>query len=191
MAKMLNTALRFFSWTPVVIMFSDTIASVHVSSTEEMSPQVPPNSLCLVRPISHRKHSSTLDHGHVVLVKPPHPTSKPVVRRVIALAGDYVQPQNHTKLEYVPPGFAWLEADRCISTAHHEQHEYNLEYNLQCHGKVPVALIVGRVTNVLPSATPLTILPSTRVFPSANYYGDSVELPRRTTATYNFPSRSS
>lgn len=140
------------SWAPVGILLSDTVGSLHYTSTSEMSPAVPVNSVCV---IWRNKRTFSLTHGQAVAVKNAD-GSKTVIRRIVGLGGDYVKPRNSNRLMYVQPGFVWLEAD-----CPHEETE--------CEGDIPIAAIIGRVSHLLPSGHTIAIEPSERAFPSNNH----------------------
>lgn len=149
-----RVAWAVISWLPVGVVFSDNVATLHHVSDSEMAPAVAPNTLCLVR---RSKRPSALVHGQVVAVRSVD-GSRTMLRRVIGLGGDYVQPRDTTDdLTFVPPGFAWLEAD-------HPQTDTESE------GTVAIAIVVGRVTRVLPSGHAIAIIPSERAFPSGNQH---------------------
>lgn len=162
MASGLTSRLcKYLQWLPVAILFSDTVATVHLAPDSNMDPQVARNTLCLVR---RTKRPSAITHGHVVLVNAPHSASQKHLRRVIGVGGDYVRPsasheptQKH--LAFVPPGFLWVEPDSASSNTARSQY---------CNGLVPFALVAGRVTHILPSGRSVPIIPSDRAYPSSN-----------------------
>lgn len=140
------------TWVPVGILISDKVGTLHRTSTSEMSPAVPANSVCV---IWRSKRTFSLTHGLAVAVKNAE-GSKTVVRRIVGLGGDYVRPRNNNKLVFVPPGFVWLEAD-CP------------QEETECEGETPIAAVIGRVSHILPSGHTIAIEPSERAFPSNNH----------------------
>lgn len=159
----LSRILTTLSWAPVAVVVSDFVGTVHWTTTDDMDPAVGANRLCVVR---RCRRLSTLRHGEVLALATPD-GSHTVLRRLVGLPGDYVRsrntradhsPANH--MPFVPPGFIWVETDNDVSKLSSP--------HILSDTPVPVAMIRGRVTHVLPSFQSITVEPSDRAFPSNN-----------------------
>lgn len=181
----LSRLATYLSWVPVAVVVYDRVGTVHCVRDVDMQPAVGRNTLCVLR----RVRPSSLAHGEVVAVMTAD-GSRTVLRRLVALPGDYVVPRRAARSasplpsgsggggdgidaggegvvgiggemekkaqgRYVPPGFVWVETDVYQSDA-------------LCEGKVPLGVIRGRVTRILPSLQTIPNLPSDRAFPSNN-----------------------
>lgn len=166
MLRRIATAL---SWAPVALIVSDHVVSVHRARNSDMEPAVPSNALCVVRRTAVPR---ALSHGQVVAVVTAD-GSRNVLRRVVALPGDYVRPVQASasgRMTFVPPGFVWLEADEVAANVPGDS----------TVGKVPVACVMGHVTRTLPSGKLVEVCPTDRAFPSPNHqlYTVPYDLPR-------------
>lgn len=170
---MLSRAAYLLSWAPVAVVLSDTLCTAHHERTTAMSPAVPQGATVLV---SRAVRPATLSRGDVVTVSSADGRRR-LLRRVIALPGDYVRtraalladapPTRDTPLAVVPPGFVWLQADRRDADADGGDGEHA---DSDDYGAVPVAMITGRATRFLPSGRRVASTKADRVFePTMRY----------------------
>lgn len=142
-AQFVRSVLVQSCWlTPVVVAVNDLIggpASVHGRS---MQPTLNPsglaaNDLVLVDKLSIRLYKYS--RGDVVLFRSPVSTDTMLIKRLVALEGDWVAFPDRVDIEKIPQGHCWVEGDN-PGLSEDSRNKY---------GPVPLALIEGRVTHVL------------------------------------------
>ncbi|CAM9709491.1 unnamed protein product [Choristocarpus tenellus] len=89
------------------------------------------------------KHSirflNKYSRGSVVVFRNPYNPNERMVKRLIAVGGDWVRPQGDKyKLTYVPRGCCWVEGDN-----------FAISGDSNHFGPIPLALIEAKVTRVL------------------------------------------
>lgn len=162
---MRHRLLSFLSWTPVGIVISDKLFTLHYDAPGSLSPSIPSNSLVLVS----RLHSTPLSRGDAVLVDDLSGRHR-LLRRVIGLPGDYIrlreQGEQESKTKIVPQGFVWLQADGKEDARKRGEDVSDSDD----FGAVPKALVTGKVLRVVNSGQDVSREPSDRVLQPAVRY---------------------
>lgn len=142
--------ISLFSWAPVGVLVSDKFFTLHYDEAGALSPSIAPRSLLLVSRL-HAPHAAA--RGDPVLVDDLAGSAR-LLRRVIALQGDYVRPPHaRDPPAIVPKGHVWLDG----GDAPHQR-------------PVPAALVKGTVIAVLNPARRVEREPSDRVVQPAVRY---------------------
>ncbi|CAN6234336.1 unnamed protein product [Urochloa humidicola] len=79
-----------------------------------------------------------LSRGDVVVFKSPRNHRELVVKRLIALPGDWIQVPEKQEIRQIPQGHCWVEGDNAA-----------LSLDSRTYGPVPLGLMQGRVTHVV------------------------------------------
>lgn len=141
--------VSLLSWAPVGVVVSDKLFTLHYDACGALAPSIARGSLLL---ISRLHAPQALVRGDPVLVDDVSGTRR-LLRRVIALQGDYVRARDGDKPPtIVPRGCVWLEGcpDEC--------------------GPVPAALVTGTVVAVVNAGKRVAREPSDRVVQPALRY---------------------
>lgn len=145
------------SWLPVGVLLSDTLATIHITRSDDMHPHLKRNTPCLIR---RTTRPDRLSAGDVVAVHLPD-GSATVLRRLVALPGSSVIPRGSRTSVYVPYGFVWVEPDTTSATPCPPP-----DSHITADGRIPIALITGRASHILPSCTRVSrAVPNPRAFP--------------------------
>ena len=123
--------------TPLLIAFTDEVATLATCEGASMRPTLNPRdgdtTVVLLDKWSLR--GGRLSRGDVVVVSSPTRDGAMVLKRVLALGGDYVRrAHGHGEPILVPKGHCWLEGDN--AAASHDSNSF---------GPVPVGLVQARV----------------------------------------------
>uniref|UniRef100_A0A0C9QNG5 Mitochondrial inner membrane protease subunit 2 n=1 Tax=Wollemia nobilis TaxID=56998 RepID=A0A0C9QNG5_9CONI len=77
-------------------------------------------------------------HGDVVVFRSPYDRNECIVKRLIALQGDWVSIPGTHDVEQVPQGHCWVEGDNEVPG-----------FDSRIFGPIPLGLITGRVTHII------------------------------------------
>lgn len=137
-----NRILSALSWAPVGVLISDTIATIHVVRTDSLTPAIQPNTPVLVT----RARASSLARGDAVLL------AHGAACRLSALPGDRVR-DAAGRMRVVPSGFVWV-----------------MGRGSEGEGRVPVAMVVGKIARRLPTGERVERVAVDNVFPPRRPY---------------------
>ncbi|TVU04280.1 hypothetical protein EJB05_50134 [Eragrostis curvula] len=121
----------------VGLTIADRYASVVAVDGESMYPTFKPQpteralveKLCL--------HRYNFSRGDVVVLRSPRDQAL-VVKRLIALPGDWIQVPEKQEIRQIPEGHCWVEGDNA-----------SLSWDSRDYGPVPLGLMQGRATHIL------------------------------------------
>jgi inner membrane protease subunit 2 len=131
------SALAGATATPLVIAFTDGVATLATCEGASMRPTLNPrdgdSTVVLLDKWSMR--TGRVARGDVVVVSSPTRDGAMVLKRVLALGGDYVR-RAHGRGEpiLVPKGHCWIEGDN--TAASHDSNSF---------GPIPIGLVQARV----------------------------------------------
>jgi inner membrane protease subunit 2 len=135
---------------PATIMFNDEIASVAfvqgISMRPALNPKVDSNisdergnnkiqDIVLMDCIS--ANQNFLERGDVIVLDNPHQRKKKIVKRLVALPGDWVKTRKGD-LKHVPKGKVWVEGD-------------NFKYSTDSekYGPIPISMVKAKVSWII------------------------------------------
>lgn len=129
-------------YTPVVVTVNDLVAGLASVNGRSMQPTFNPstvtsNDVVLVDKLSIRLYKYS--RGDVLLFRSPACPDTILIKRLIALEGDWVALPDRADIEKIPQGHCWLEGDNADLS----------EDSRSKYGPVPLALVEGRVIHVL------------------------------------------
>ncbi|KAK9820562.1 hypothetical protein WJX72_011658 [[Myrmecia] bisecta] len=129
-------------WTPVVITVNDCICGQAVVNGRSMQPTLNPapeagKDRVLADKLSIRLYQ--YNRGDVVLLRCPDHPHTILVKRLLALEGDWVLVPGVADIQKIPKGHCWIEGDNPALS----------EDSRSKYGPVPLGLIEGRVTHVI------------------------------------------
>ncbi|CAG9461876.1 unnamed protein product [Pedinophyceae sp. YPF-701] len=150
--------LGFLGWYPFFVMVFDVVPfKVVTVDGPSMSPAVNPprtgagtggtatgwrRDRVLVdtsrTSLAYLGSKPSLQRGDVVLLHPPDSGKTDIIKRIVALEGDWVSVPGGRDPVKVPPGHCWVEGDNHVRSD-----------DSRAFGPVPVALVLGRATHVL------------------------------------------
>ncbi|KAG8463399.1 hypothetical protein KFE25_004910 [Diacronema lutheri] len=130
-------ALGAATAAPLVIAFTDNVATLACCEGRSMQPTINPRAgdatIVLLDKWSAR--SGAFSRGDVVIVNSPTQDGNLVLKRLIALGGDYVKKANgRGEPVLVPKGHCWIEGDNPAMS--HDSNSF---------GPVPLAMVTARV----------------------------------------------
>uniref|UniRef100_A0A0D9W281 Mitochondrial inner membrane protease subunit 2 n=1 Tax=Leersia perrieri TaxID=77586 RepID=A0A0D9W281_9ORYZ len=76
--------------------------------------------------------------GDVVLFRSPTDHRELMVKRLLALPGDWIQVPSAKEIRQVPEGHCWVEGDNA-----------DVSWDSRCYGPIPLGLMQGRVTHIV------------------------------------------
>ncbi|MQL80102.1 hypothetical protein Taro_012554 [Colocasia esculenta] len=77
-------------------------------------------------------------HGDVIIFRSPSDHKKTMVKRLIALPGDWIRdPESHDIIK-IPEGHCWVEGDNSTSS-----------FDSRAFGPIPLGLVQGRATSIV------------------------------------------
>ncbi|CAM9283910.1 unnamed protein product [Discosporangium mesarthrocarpum] len=132
---------------PVTVAFTDLIGSVSTVRGRSMQPTLNPGaetgddgSFDVVWQNKWKiRFGNDYSRGSVVVFRNPYNPDERMVKRLIAVGGDWVRPQGDKyRLTNVPRGCCWVEGDN-----------YEVSGDSNHFGPIPLALIEAKVTHVL------------------------------------------
>ncbi|XP_058099651.1 uncharacterized protein LOC131244003 [Magnolia sinica] len=128
------------------LTISDRYASVVPVRGISMHPTFNPNSntfsgsftgdLVLVDKFCLTKYKFT--HGDVVVFRSPKNHKETLVKRLIAIPGDWIRIPESYEILKIPEGHCWVEGDNSA-----------FSMDSRSFGPIPLALVQGRVTHVI------------------------------------------
>lgn len=132
-----GAALGAVTAAPLVVAFTDNVATLACCEGRSMQPTINPRAgdVTVVLLDKWSARSGAVARGDVVIVNSPTQDGNLVLKRVLALGGDYVK-KAHGRGEpvLVPKGHCWIEGDNPAMS--HDSNSF---------GPVPVAMITARV----------------------------------------------
>eukprot|EP00245_Coleochaete_scutata_P007671 TRINITY_DN2321_c0_g1_i3.p1 TRINITY_DN2321_c0_g1~~TRINITY_DN2321_c0_g1_i3.p1 ORF type:complete len:168 (+),score=15.32 TRINITY_DN2321_c0_g1_i3:98-601(+) len=134
---------------PVVILFNDGVASMSKVEGRSMQPTLNPQGYAMEDFVLLDKLTMRyMDYsrGDVVILRAPDEPKQCLVKRLIAMEGDWITVPGTFDVKQVPKGHCWVEGDNLQLSCDSKQ-----------FGPVPIALLEGRVSHV--------IWPPTRIGP--------------------------
>ncbi|XP_061630951.1 mitochondrial inner membrane protease subunit 2 isoform X3 [Phyllopteryx taeniolatus] len=132
----------FFVAVPVTVTVLDRLAYVARVEGSSMQPFLNPEGasegdVVLLNRWSVRKYH--VQRGDIVSVMSPRNPEQKIIKRVIALEGDFIRTLSYKKRHVrVPDGHVWIEGDH---------HGHSLDSNT--FGPVSVALLHGRASHIV------------------------------------------
>ncbi|PWZ45308.1 Mitochondrial inner membrane protease subunit 2 [Zea mays] len=105
-------------------------ASMHPTFDPQQAERALVDKRCL-----HRYHFS---RGDVVVFRSPRDHRELVVKRLIALPGDWIQIPEKQEIQQIPQGRCWVEGDNAATS-----------FDSRSYGPVPMGLLRGRVTHII------------------------------------------
>eukprot|EP00898_Chlorokybus_atmophyticus_P008305 jgi/Chlat1/8476/Chrsp80S07872 len=127
--------------TPICMFLNDTVASMKGITGRSMQPTLnPPDAQQPDRVLLERLSARACQYrrGDVIVLRSPEEPHLTLVKRMIALEGDWVTLPGRGDIEQVPKGHCWVEGDNAANSS--DSNHY---------GPVPLALIEGRVTHII------------------------------------------
>ncbi|XP_031496425.1 uncharacterized protein LOC116261736 isoform X2 [Nymphaea colorata] len=128
------------------LTISDRYASIVTVHGHSMKPTLNPGSkafpisisgdLVLVEKLCLNKYK--FSHGDVVVCGNPNNHKQSLIKRIIALPGDWIRIPETYKIVKVPEGHCWVEGDN-----------YNSSTDSRSFGPIPLGLVKGRATHVI------------------------------------------
>ncbi|KAJ1270070.1 hypothetical protein BS78_06G026500 [Paspalum vaginatum] len=120
------------------VTFADWCASVASVDGASMYPTF--DAQQATRALVSKRCLSRFDvsRGDVVLFRSPVNHRELVVKRLIALPGDWIQIPEKEEIRQIPQGHCWLEGDNAA-----------VSLDSRLYGPVPLGLLQGRVTHVV------------------------------------------
>ncbi|XP_078526560.1 mitochondrial inner membrane protease subunit 2 [Lissotriton helveticus] len=134
-------ASGFFVAVPVTVAFLDRVACIARVEGNSMQPALnPPGAAQDVVLLNRwRARSGQVQRGDVVSLLSPRDPRQKLIKRLIALEGDLVQPLSARRSPLrVPRGHAWVEGD-------HRGHSFDSN----AFGPVPLGLLHAQATHIL------------------------------------------
>ncbi|KAF8650248.1 hypothetical protein HU200_064006 [Digitaria exilis] len=118
--------------------FADWCASVSSVDGESMSPTLDGHQA--ERMLVEKRCLYTYDftRGDVVVLRSPRSHREVLVKRLIALPGDWIQVPENQEIRQIPQGHCWVEGDNAANSS-----------DSRSYGPVPLGLMQGRVTHVV------------------------------------------
>lgn len=137
-----SVAVKTCWFTPIFVTVNDLVAGPASVHGRSMQPTLNPSGsasqdVVLVDKLSIRMYRYS--RGDVVLFRSPASPDTILIKRLLALEGDWVALPDRVDIEKIPQGHCWLEGDNANLS----------EDSRSKYGAVPLALIEGRVTHVL------------------------------------------
>ncbi|BDA41476.1 mitochondrial inner membrane protease subunit 2 [Coccomyxa sp. Obi] len=135
---MIKTVWRIAKLVPVVVAVEDCLygpASVHGRSMQPTFNPEPATGHDLVLADKWSIKLYRYNRGDIVLLRSPEDPNMMLIKRLLALEGDWVTIPGSLELAKIPKGHCWVEGD-------------NPEFSADSRsrfGPVPIALIEGRV----------------------------------------------
>jgi inner membrane protease subunit 2 len=136
-----QTSKRLLFATPIALTITDTVGCLCVVEGRSMQPTFNPQGCQLVDRVLLDKLSArtyNFTRGDVVVLRSPEDPKLRLIKRLIALPGDWVTAPGTYEILQVPKGHCWVEGDNSA-----------LSFDSKAFGAVPLALLEGRVTYVL------------------------------------------
>ncbi|CAO2822778.1 unnamed protein product [Amaranthus hypochondriacus] len=132
---------RCFTFGLISLTISDRYACLTRISGHSMSPTLNPvdsniNDYVLVEKFCLKKYN--FSHGDVIVFSSPTNHKEKLVKRIVAMPGDWLSVSNPFDTVKIPPGHCWVEGDNSAASA-----------DSRSYGPVPLGLAQGRVTHVL------------------------------------------
>jgi inner membrane protease subunit 2 len=156
---------------PLVVAFTDNVVTLALCEGRSMQPTINRRTgdVTVVLLDKWSIKSGQFERGDVVVVSSPVKDGSMVLKRVLALGGDYVKrAHGHGEPILVPKGHCWVEGD---NAAH--------SFDSNSFGPVPIALVTARVLcKVWPPAEAGTLArhdaPPSRVWRPGRDFADLV-----------------
>lgn len=128
----------------ISISFADTIGSVARTHGQSMQPTLSPGSNDLLGSFTGdvvfiEKLSAPayrFSRGDVVVLRSPEEPNQWMVKRLIALQGDWINVPGSYEILQIPKGRCWVEGDNG-----------KVSLDSRTFGAIPLALVKGRVTH--------------------------------------------
>ncbi|CAM9187199.1 unnamed protein product [Phaeothamnion confervicola] len=144
-----NVLRGAFVAVPMAVTFRDLVGTVLPVTGRSMQPTLNPNAQGEDATQDYVWEASLavwdkVDRGDVVSFRSPFNPDEKLVKRLIAMDGDWVRPGGGAgggigaPLLHVPRGHCWVEGDNPV-----------LSDDSNSYGPIPMALLEGRVTHVL------------------------------------------
>ncbi|KAL3131778.1 hypothetical protein ABBQ38_007495 [Trebouxia sp. C0009 RCD-2024] len=152
-ARFMKSVLIKTCWlTPVVVTVNDLVGGPATVHGRSMQPTLNPLGstsidLVLVDKLSIRLFKYS--RGDVVLLRSPVCPDAVLIKRLVALEGDWLTLPDCVDIAKIPQGHCWVEGDNPELS----------EDSRNKYGPVPLALIEGRVTHVLWPPSRLSRIP--------------------------------
>lgn len=132
-----GVALGAATAAPLVVAFTDNVATLACCEGRSMQPTINPRAgdVTVVLLDKWSARMGAFERGDVVIANCPTQDGNMVLKRVLALGGDYVR-KAHGRGEHVlvPKGHCWIEGDNAAMS--HDSNSF---------GPVPVAMVTARV----------------------------------------------
>eukprot|EP00742_Colponemidia_sp_Colp-10_P010755 GILJ01011845.1.p1 GENE.GILJ01011845.1~~GILJ01011845.1.p1 ORF type:complete len:174 (-),score=6.29 GILJ01011845.1:153-674(-) len=146
----LKFLVRGASAVSIYVAFSDRFYSIVGISGRSMQPTFNPHlhedssrivqALTMDRVLLDKRSvaSHMFRRGEVVVLRSPEDPDRQIVKRLLAVEGDWIRPYHDSELVKVPKGQCWIEGDNP-----------SISIDSNNFGPVPLALIEAKVMRVL------------------------------------------
>ncbi|XP_047323637.1 mitochondrial inner membrane protease subunit 2 [Impatiens glandulifera] len=138
-----NLAKKYVTFGLVAVTISDRYVSVSPVRGESMSPTFNPHGskallddYVLVEKYCLEKYK--FSRGDVVIFSSPTDHTRKIVKRIMALPGDWVGNPRAYDAVRVPEGHCWVLGDNSASSL-----------DSRTYGPIPLGLVCGRVTHIV------------------------------------------
>ncbi|OEL30407.1 Mitochondrial inner membrane protease subunit 2 [Dichanthelium oligosanthes] len=120
------------------VTFADQCASVVTVDGGSMYPTLDDQQAERALVEKHCLYRYDFSRGDVVLFRSPRNHRELVVKRLIALPGDWIQVPENQEIRQIPVGHCWVEGDNSGNSL-----------DSRFYGPVPLGLMQGKVTHVV------------------------------------------
>ncbi|CAD6259365.1 unnamed protein product [Miscanthus lutarioriparius] len=120
------------------ITVADWVASVVTMDGASMHPTFDPQQAERALVEKRCLYRYDFSRGDVVVFRSPRDHRELMVKRLIALPGDWIQIPEKQEIRQIPEGHCWVEGDNAA-----------LSFDSRSYGPVPMGLLRGRVTHII------------------------------------------
>lgn len=136
-----QTAKRALLLTPAAVTFTDSVVSMSGVEGRSMQPTLNPDGYLVADVLLLNKigvWNYKYKHGDVVVLRSPEAPREWLVKRLIALQGDWVTVPGTYDICQIPKGHCWVEGDNGAVSSDSKN-----------FGPVAIGLLEGRVTHIV------------------------------------------